>query len=45
MSGASVNDLIDEGCWEIVLGTSLIEVSKIGADPNSSMFLVDWDRV
>jgi len=45
MPGTSVDYLIDKGGWKVFFGTSWIEISKIGANLNGSMFLVDWDRV
>jgi hypothetical protein len=45
MSDARIDNLIDEGCWKVVLGTCLIKVSKISAHSNISLFLIDSDRV
>jgi hypothetical protein len=45
MTGTSVDNLVDEWGWKFVFGTSLIEVMKVGVDPNGSLFFVDRDGV
>jgi len=45
MSSESVNELVDKGFWEVVLGISFIKVTKIDVELNISMFLFDGDRV
>ena len=45
MAGAVIDDLIDEGCWEVVLGTCIVEIEKVCADADSALFLVDGYRV
>ena len=40
-----IDNLVDERCWEIVFGTSMINIAKVGADANSALFFVNGDRV
>ena len=39
MSGACIDNLIDEGCWEVVFGTHPIEITKVYANVNGTLFL------
>ena len=39
MSGACIDDLIDEGCGEVVFGTCPIEVMEVYANANGTLFL------
>ena len=45
MAGAVVNNLIDEGRWEVVFGTCVIAIMKFNADVNSTLFVVVKDEV
>ena len=45
MVGTVINNLVDERCWEVVFGTSMIEIMKFGADVNSALFFVNGDGV
>jgi hypothetical protein len=40
-----IDDLIDEGCWEVVFGTCIVEIAKVGANADRSLFFVDGYRV
>ena len=43
--GAVIDNLIDERRWEVVLGTCIIEIAKVGANANGALFFVDGYRV
>jgi hypothetical protein len=43
--GTIIDYLVDERGWEVVFGTSMVEVMKVCADMNSSMFFVNGDGV
>jgi hypothetical protein len=45
VAGAVINDLIDEGRWEVVFGTCIVEIVKVCADADSALFFVDGYRV
>ena len=45
MANKIIDDLIDEGCWEVVFGTCVIEVAKVYANADSALFFVDGYRV
>ena len=40
-----VNNLIDERHWKVVFGTCLIEIAKVCANADSSLFFVNRYRV
>jgi hypothetical protein len=40
-----IDYLVDEGGWEVVFGTSMVEVTKVYADTNSSLLFVNGDRI
>jgi hypothetical protein len=40
MSSTIIDYLVDERGWEVVFGTSVVEVVKVGADANSPLFFV-----
>jgi hypothetical protein len=40
-----IDNLVDEGCWKIVFGTSVIEIAKIRTDMDSALFFVNGDGV
>jgi hypothetical protein len=45
MVSTIIDDLVDEGGWEVVFGTSMLEIAKICVDGNSSLFFVNTDGV
>ena len=45
MSNTCIDNLIDEGCWEVVFGTSPIEVTKVYANMNGTLFLFTGTRL
>jgi hypothetical protein len=45
MAGAIVDNLIDERRWEVVFGTCIVEIAKIGANADRSLVFVDGYRV
>jgi hypothetical protein len=40
-----VDNLIDERLWKVVFGTCMIEIAKVCADTNSTLFFVNGYRV
>ena len=38
MSGASIDDMINEGCGEVVFGTCPIKIMEICANANGTLF-------
>jgi hypothetical protein len=45
MACTVIDNLVDERCWEVVFGTSMIEIMKVSADVNSALFFVNRDGV
>ena len=45
MYGTHVNDFIDEWCWEVVFGTSQIQIAKVHTNVDGALFFVYGDRV
>jgi hypothetical protein len=45
MADAIVDNLVDERRREVVLGTCIIEIVKVGANMDRSLFFVDGYRV
>ena len=45
MSGAHINDLITEGCGEVVFGTHPIEVMKFCTNTNGTLFFIHRNRI
>ena len=45
MSSACIDDLIDEGCWEVVFGTCPIEVAEVCANMNGTLFFIHRNRI
>jgi hypothetical protein len=43
--GAIVDNLIDERRWEVIFGTCIVEIAKVGTDMNRALFFVDGYRV
>jgi hypothetical protein len=40
-----IDNLVDERCWEVVFGTSMIDIMKVGADANSALLFVNMEGV
>jgi hypothetical protein len=45
MAGTIIDDLVDERGCEVVFGTIMVEIAKVCADANSSLFFVNGDGV
>jgi hypothetical protein len=45
MTFAIVDYLVDEGCWKVVFGIGLIEVTEVHTDIDNVLFFVNKDRV
>jgi hypothetical protein len=45
MVGAIIDDLVEERGWEVVFGTSVVEIMKVCVDRNSSLFFGNGDGV
>jgi hypothetical protein len=45
MTSIGINELVDEGSGEVVFRTSLVEVAKVCANPNGTLFLIDRDKI
>jgi hypothetical protein len=45
MANTVIDNLVDERHYEVVFGTSVIEITKVSANMNSALFFVDWDMV
>ena len=45
MSGTCIDNLIDEQCGEIVFGTCPIEVAKVCANADGTLFLIYGNRI
>jgi hypothetical protein len=40
-----IDNLVDERGWEVVFGTSMFEIAKVGVDENSALLFVNRDGV
>jgi hypothetical protein len=40
MDDTVIDNLVDERGWEVVFGTSMDEIMKVGVDMNNSLFLL-----
>ena len=40
-----IDNLVDERGWKVVFGTSMVEITKVGADTNNAIFFVNRDGV
>ena len=40
MSGAHIDDLINEGCWEVIFGTCLIEIMEFCTNTDGTLFFI-----
>ena len=45
MSGACIENLIDEGCGEVVFGTCSIEVMEVCENVNGTLFFIHGNRI
>ena len=45
MSGTCIDDLIDEGCGEVVFGTCPVEITEICANANGALFFIHGNRI
>jgi hypothetical protein len=45
MACTVVDNLIDEGCWKVVFGTCVIEITKVRADVDNALFFINGYRV
>ena len=45
MSSACIDNLIDEGCWEVVFGTCPIKVTDVCANVNGTLFFIHRNRI
>ena len=45
MASTIIDDLINERHWEVVFGTCIVEIAKVGADANRALFFIDGYRV
>jgi hypothetical protein len=45
VTGAIIDNLVDKGCWKVVIGTSVIEIKEVCTNTDSALIFVDRDRV
>ena len=45
MSSACIDNLINEGCWEVVFGARPIQVMKVCANVDGTLFFVHRNRI
>ena len=45
MSGACIDDLIDEGCCEVVFGTRPIHIAEVYANADGTLFFIHGNKV
>ena len=45
MSSTCIDNLIDEGCWEVVFGTCPIEVMEVCANENGTLFFIHGNMI
>ena len=45
MSGACIDYLIDEGCWEVVFGTRPIDIVEVYANTNGTLFFIHRNSI
>ena len=45
MFGAHINDLMDEGCWEVVFGTCLIQAAKVCTNADGTLFFIHGNMI
>jgi hypothetical protein len=39
-----IDNLVDERCWKVVFGTSMVKITKVCADVNSAIFIFNGGR-
>ena len=45
MSGACIDNLIDEGCWKVVFGTRPIYIAEVCANVDGTLFFIHGNRI
>ena len=45
MYSACINDLINEGCWEVVFGTFPIQITKVYTNANGTLFFIQGNMI
>ena len=45
MFGTCIDNLINEGCWEVVFGTHPVEVVEVCANANGTLFFIHGNRI
>ena len=45
MSGTCIDNMIDEGCWEVVFGTCPIEIVEFSANEDGTLFFIHGNRI
>ena len=45
MFGVCIDDLIDEGCWEVVFGTRPIYITEFYANVDGILFFIHGNRI
>ena len=45
MSDACIDDMVDERCGEVVFGTCPIEIMKVYANMNGTLFFIHRNRI
>ena len=45
MSGAYIDNLIDEGCWEVFFGTRCIYIMEVYANADGTLFFIHRNRI
>ena len=45
MSGACIDNLIDEGCWEVVFGTRPILIIEFCANMDGTLFFIHGNKI
>ena len=45
MSDACIDNLINEGCWEVVFGTCPIEIAEVCENVDGTVFFIHGNRI
>ena len=45
MSSACIDDLIDEGCWEVVFRTGPIQIAKVCTNMDGTLFFIHRNKI
>ena len=45
MSSACIDNLIDEGCWEVVFRTCPIHIMEVFTEVNGTLFFIHMERI